>query len=104
MLVFCSGLSILNKVGARNGYTKAFPDSDGVAHGKAFGEVLTAYSDPALTTGKARNRLYALEMKHREAGRDIERTGKVPRSGDHPFTPCRETGLAGTFSGGTGRP
>ncbi|MHB8365544.1 MAG: nuclease/transposase family protein [Acidithiobacillus sp.] len=55
--------------GIDKGYTEAFTDSDGVAHGKAFGAVLTNYSDKASATGKARNKLYALEKKHREAGR-----------------------------------
>ena len=46
-----------------------FADSDGVAHGLAFGAVLTRYSDAASATGKARNKLHALEQKHRAAGR-----------------------------------
>ena len=56
-------------IGIDKGYTEAFTDSDGVAYGKAFGAVLTDYSDKASVTGKARNKLYALEKKHREAGR-----------------------------------
>ena len=56
-------------LGLDKGYTEAFTDSDGVAHGKAFGAVLTEYSDKASATGKARNKLHALEKKHREAGR-----------------------------------
>lgn len=56
-------------MGIDKGYTEAFTDSDGVAHGKAFGAVLTDYSDKASATGKARNKLYALEKKHRESGR-----------------------------------
>ncbi|EQD57339.1 transposase IS605 OrfB, partial [mine drainage metagenome] len=55
-------------LGIDKGYTEAFTDSDGVAHGEAFGAVLTEYSDQASATGKARNKLYALEKKHREAG------------------------------------
>lgn len=55
-------------IGIDKGYTEAFTDSDGVAYGKAFGAVLTEYSDKASATGKARNKLYALEKKHREAG------------------------------------
>ncbi|EQD25958.1 transposase IS605 OrfB, partial [mine drainage metagenome] len=54
--------------GIDKGYTEAFTDSDGAAHGKTFGAVLTEYSDKASATGKARNKLYALEKKHREAG------------------------------------
>ena len=56
-------------LGLDKGYTEAFTDSEGVAHGAAFGSVLTAYSDKTSATGKARNQLYALEKKHREAGR-----------------------------------
>ena len=56
-------------IGIDKGYTEAFMDSEGVAHGRTFGTVLTEYSDKTSTTGKARNKLYALEKKHREAGR-----------------------------------
>ena len=56
-------------IGIDKGYTEAFTDSDGVAHGEAFGKVMTKYSDKASATGKARNKLSALEKKHREAGR-----------------------------------
>ncbi len=56
-------------IGIDKGYTEAFTDSDGMAHGTAFGRVLTEYSDKTSVTGKARNRLYALEKKHLEAGR-----------------------------------
>ncbi|KJE76679.1 putative transposase DNA-binding domain protein [Ferrimicrobium acidiphilum DSM 19497] len=51
------------------GYTEAFVDSDGEVHGVGLGEIMTEYSDKASKTGQARNRLYALEQKHREAGR-----------------------------------
>ena len=56
-------------LGVDKGYTEAFTDSDGVAHGTSFGSVLKAYSDKTFATGKARNKLYALEKKHRGAGR-----------------------------------
>jgi hypothetical protein len=56
-------------VGIDKGYTEAFTDSDGQAHGESFGSVLTQYSDKAGATGKGRNKLYALEKKHRKAGR-----------------------------------
>jgi len=56
-------------IGIDKGYTEAFTDSDGVAHGVQFGRVLTAYSDKASVTGKQRNKLYALEKKHRKEGR-----------------------------------
>jgi len=56
-------------VGIDKGYTEAFPDSDGVANGLAFGAALTQYSDAASATGKGRNKLHALEKKHRAAGR-----------------------------------
>ncbi len=54
--------------GVDKGYAEAFVDSDGAAHGKSFGRVLSQYSDAAAVTGKARNRLHALEKKHRAAG------------------------------------
>jgi len=56
-------------LGIDKGYTEAFTDSDGVAHGKAFGIAMREYSDKTSVTGKARNKLCALEKKHREAGR-----------------------------------
>ena len=56
-------------LGIDKGYTEAFTDSDGGAHGTAFGSVLKAYSDQASATGQARNKLHALGKKHREAGR-----------------------------------
>jgi hypothetical protein len=55
-------------LGLDKGYTEAFTDSDGMAHGVQFGQVLTQYSDKASATGKARNKLHALEKKHRKAG------------------------------------
>ncbi|WP_031574104.1 MULTISPECIES: transposase [Acidithiobacillus] len=56
-------------IGIDKGYTEVFMDSEGVLHGKTFGAVLTEYRDKASTTGKARNKLYALEKKYRESGR-----------------------------------
>ena len=55
-------------MGVDKGYTEAFTDSDGDAHGPTFGAVLTDYSDAAAKTGKARNRLHALEKQHRAKG------------------------------------
>jgi IS605 OrfB family transposase len=57
------------EVGVDKGYTEAFADSDGGYHGEKFGAVMTAYSDTVAKTGKARNKLHALEKKHRSAGR-----------------------------------
>jgi hypothetical protein len=57
------------EIGVDKGYTEAFTDSDGKRHGENFGAVLSAYSDQVSKTGKARNRLHALEKKHRAAGR-----------------------------------
>ena len=59
-------------VGVDKGYSEAFTDSDGQAHGAAFGEVLTQYSDKTAVTNKSRNKLHALEKKHRAAGRTIK--------------------------------
>lgn len=55
-------------LGLDKGYTEAFTDSDGDAHGEAFGAVLTKYSDTVSATGKQRNQLHALEKKHRAKG------------------------------------
>ena len=57
------------EIGVDKGYTEAFADSDGEHHGQGFGAVLSAYSDQVSKTGKARNRLHALEKAHRKAGR-----------------------------------
>jgi transposase len=56
-------------IGIDKGYTEAFTDSDGKAHGTAFGAVLTDYSDKTSETHKCRNKLHATEKKHRAAGR-----------------------------------
>lgn len=56
-------------IGIDKGYTEAFTDSDGVHHGQDFGKVMTEYSDKVAKTGKHRNKLHALEKKHRDAGR-----------------------------------
>jgi transposase len=56
-------------IGVDKGYTEAFADSDGGFHGLGFGAELRTFSDAAHKTGKARNRLHALEKKHRAAGR-----------------------------------
>ena len=56
-------------VGVDKGYTEAFADSKGGFHGKGFGAELTAYSNATHKTGIARNRLHALEKKHRAEGR-----------------------------------
>jgi len=56
-------------IGVDKGYTEALTDSDGQAHGLAFGSVLTRYSDKTAVTNAHRNRLHALEKKHRSAGR-----------------------------------
>jgi hypothetical protein len=55
-------------LGIDKGYTEAFTDSDGVAHGQSFGTVLTQYSDAASASGKGRNKIHALKKKHRAAG------------------------------------
>lgn len=55
-------------LGIDKGYTEAFTDSDGDHHGQNFGKVMTEYSDK-VAVSKQRNKLHALEKKHREAGR-----------------------------------
>jgi hypothetical protein len=57
------------EIGVDKGYSEALTDSEGVHHGERFGEVLSEYSDQVAATGQARNRLHALENKHRQAGR-----------------------------------
>ncbi len=59
-------------VGVDKGYSEAFVDSDGQAHGPTFGAVLTRHSDQTAVTGQQRNKLHALEKKHRAAGRIIK--------------------------------
>jgi hypothetical protein len=66
-------------VGVDKGYTEALVDSDGAAHGTRFGAVMTAYSDKAAATGKQRNKLHALEKKHRKNGN----TAKADRIRKH---------------------
>ncbi len=51
------------------GYSEAFVDSDGDQHCVGLGKIMTEYSDKASKTNKSRNKLYALEQNHREAGR-----------------------------------
>ena len=55
-------------LGIDKGYTEAFTDSDGIAHGQTFGLILTKYSDKTAVTNKQRNKLHALEKQHRAAG------------------------------------
>ncbi len=55
-------------IGIDKGYTEAYTDSDGDFHGKGFGEVMTEYSNKRSQTGKYRNKLHALEKKHRKNG------------------------------------
>jgi IS605 OrfB family transposase len=57
------------EIGVDKGYTEAFADSDGGHHGGQFGDVLGTYSDQVSKTGRARNKLHALEKAHRAAGR-----------------------------------
>jgi len=55
-------------LGLDKGYTEAFVDSDGEHHGVQFGAVMTGYSDKVSKTSSARNKLHALEKKHRQSG------------------------------------
>ena len=66
-------------LGLDKGYSEAFVDSDGQAYGKHFGRILTDYSDRVAATGQARNKLHALEKKHRADGR----TAKADRILNH---------------------
>ena len=49
------------EIGVDKGYSEAFTDSEGHAHGEQFGDVLSAYSNQVSKTGEARNKLHALE-------------------------------------------
>ena len=66
-------------IGVDKGYTEAFTDSDDDRHGQSFGKVMTEYSDKAAATGKQRNKLHALEKKHREAGR-ISKADRIKKN------------------------
>jgi len=66
-------------LGIDKGYSEAFVDSDGEAHGETFGRILTDYSDRVAATGQGRNQLHALEKKHRAAGH----TAKADRIKHH---------------------
>ncbi|MFO1432800.1 MAG: transposase [Candidatus Competibacteraceae bacterium] len=66
-------------LGIDKGYSEAFVDSDGEAHGETFGRLLTDYSDRVAATGQGRNKLHALEKKHRAAGH----TAKADRIKNH---------------------
>ena len=66
-------------VGIDKGYTEAFTDSDGQAHGEQFGAVLTEYSDKTAATHQQRNKLHALEKKHREAG-NIAKADRIKKN------------------------
>lgn len=66
-------------LGIDKGYTEAFTDSDGDHHGQDFGQVMTEYSDKVAKTGKQRNKLHALQKKHRAAGR-IAKADRIKRN------------------------
>ena len=57
------------EIGVDKGYTEAFVDSDGEHHGTGFGTVMSEYTDKVSQTGKARNKLHALEKKYRQTGK-----------------------------------
>ena len=66
-------------IGIDKGYTEAFIDSDGETHGEKFGSVLTEYSDKTAETNKQRNKLHALEKKHRKAG-NIAKSDRIKQN------------------------
>ncbi len=57
------------EIGIDKGYTEAYTDSDGERHGEGLGDLLAAESDHVNDKGQKRNRLRAVEKKHRAAGR-----------------------------------
>lgn len=66
-------------LGIDKGYTESFTDSDGEHHGIGFGRVMTEYSDQVAATGKQRNKLHALEKKHRANG-NIAKAGRIRKN------------------------
>jgi hypothetical protein len=66
-------------IGVDKGYTEAFADSKGSFYGQGFGAELRAFSDAVHKTGIARNKLHALEKKHRKAGR-IAKADRIRRN------------------------
>ncbi len=79
-------------LGVDKGYTEAFTDSDGDHHGQDFGRVMTEYSDKVAATGQQRNKLRALERKHRGAGR-IAKAERIRKNnlGRKKIGACKET-------------
>jgi hypothetical protein len=61
------------------GYTECFADSDGEFHGQGFGQLLTNFSDKTKATGQHKNKLYALEKKHRDSGQ-IEKADRIKQN------------------------
>ncbi len=51
------------------GYTEAFTDTEGKKYGEGLGKIISDFSDKLNHTGKARNKLYALQKKYREEGK-----------------------------------
>lgn len=60
--------SLSGTVAVDLGYTEVMTDEQGNSYGGEFGSVLTAASNRRHLKGKARNKLHALEKKHRSAG------------------------------------
>ena len=51
------------------GYTEVFTDTEGKQYGEGLGKIISDFSDKLNHTGKARNRLHALEKRYREEGK-----------------------------------
>ena len=51
------------------GYTEVFTDTEGRQYGEGLGKIISDFSDKLNHTGKARNRLHALEKRYREEGK-----------------------------------
>jgi len=67
------------EIGVDKGYTEALVDSDGQSYGAGFGRVMTEYSEQVYRTGRQRNKLHALEKKHRENG-NIAKADRIKKN------------------------
>ena len=66
-------------VGVDKGYTEAYTDSEGERHGEGLGDLLARESDHVKVKGESRNKLRAVERKHRAAGR-IKKADNIRRN------------------------
>lgn len=70
--------SLSGTVAVDLGYTEVMTDELGKCYGPGFGQVLAEASKRRHAKGKARNRLHALEKKHRSAG-NIAKANRIKK-------------------------